>query len=128
MRRPAYPGLYDVQADNPTLSGTRCSGCGRVYFPPLTIGCEACGATAEYLIPIPVEASGTVHSLPQVHVHRGQPPAPFTIAEIRLDDGLSSAALSAVMPTGYASATPSGRYGPWSPPRTTAMRSSSPTS
>jgi hypothetical protein len=58
-----------------------------VYFPPLTIGCEACGATAEYLIPIPVGASGTVHSLAQVHVHRGQPPAPFTIAEIRLDDG-----------------------------------------
>jgi uncharacterized OB-fold protein len=58
-----------------------------VYFPPLAIGCEACGATAEYLTPIPVEASGTVHSLAQVHVHRGQPPAPFTIAEIRLDDG-----------------------------------------
>jgi hypothetical protein len=87
MRIPAYPGLYDVQADTPTLSGTRCSACGRVYFPPLTIGCEACGATAEYLIPIPVAASGTVHSLAQVHLHRGQPPAPFTIAEIRLDDG-----------------------------------------
>jgi uncharacterized OB-fold protein len=58
-----------------------------VYFPPLTIGCEACGATAEYLIPIPVAASGTVHSLAQVHLHRGQPPVPFTIAEIRLEDG-----------------------------------------
>jgi hypothetical protein len=87
MRIPAYPGLYDVQADTPTLSGNRCSECGRVYFPPLTIGCEACGATAEHLIPIPVAASGTVYSLARVHLHRGQPPVPFTIAEIRLDDG-----------------------------------------
>ncbi|MEU9210987.1 zinc ribbon domain-containing protein [Streptomyces sp. NPDC048415] len=87
MRTPAHPGLYDVEADPPILNGTTCSECGRVYFPPLGIGCEACGAAAERLLPIPVAASGTVHSLAQVHLHRGQPPVPFTIAEIRLDDG-----------------------------------------
>jgi uncharacterized OB-fold protein len=58
-----------------------------VYFPPLEIGCESCGAPAEHLLPVPVAAGGTVHSLAQVHLHRGQPPAPFTIAEIQLDDG-----------------------------------------
>jgi uncharacterized OB-fold protein len=87
MRTPAHPGLYDVAAEPPILNGTKCSECGRVYFPPLGIGCEACGAPAERLLPVPVAASGTVHSLTQVHLHRGQPPAPFTIAEIRLDDG-----------------------------------------
>jgi uncharacterized OB-fold protein len=86
-RTPAQLGLYDVQADPPILNGTTCSECGRVYFPPLGIGCEVCGAAAECLLPIPVEARGTVHSLAQVHLHRGQPAAPFTIAEIRLDDG-----------------------------------------
>jgi uncharacterized OB-fold protein len=87
VRIPAHPGLYDVETESPTLSGTRCAECGRVYFPPLAIGCEACGAPAEHLHSVPVTAAGTVHSLAQVHLHRGQPQAPFTIAEIQLDDG-----------------------------------------
>jgi hypothetical protein len=86
-RTPAHPGLYDVAAEPPILNGTKCSECGRVYFPPLGIGCEACGAPAEHLLPVPVAAGGIVHSLAQVHLHRGQPPAPFTIAEIQLDGG-----------------------------------------
>jgi hypothetical protein len=87
MKTPAHTELYDVEADPPILNGTKCSECGRAYFPPLHIGCEACGAPAEHLLPVTLAASGTVHSLAQVHLHRGQPPAPFTIAEIQLDDG-----------------------------------------
>jgi hypothetical protein len=87
MRRAAYPGLYDVQADRPTLLGTTCAHCGRVYFPPLSIGCEVCGAPEEKLRPTALDARGTIHSLAQVHLHRGRPPAPFIIAEIQLDAG-----------------------------------------
>jgi uncharacterized OB-fold protein len=87
MRIPAHPGLYSVRERVPVLSGTRCAECGRVYFPPLAIGCEICGAPGERLLPTPVAAGGTVHSLAQVHLHRGEPETPFTIAEIQLDDG-----------------------------------------
>lgn len=87
MRTAVHPGLYDVAADHPTLSGTRCAECGRVYFPPLAIGCEACGAPEQQLRPIPVAAHGTIHSLAEVHLHQGKSPVPFTITEIQLDDG-----------------------------------------
>jgi hypothetical protein len=58
-----------------------------VYFPPLAIGCEACGAPEQQLRPIPVAAHGTIHSLAEVHLHQGKSPVPFTITEIQLDDG-----------------------------------------
>jgi uncharacterized OB-fold protein len=58
-----------------------------VYFPPLAIGCEVCGATGEQMLSMPVAARGTIHSFAEVHLHGGQPPAPFIIGEIRLDDG-----------------------------------------
>lgn len=87
MRVPAHPGLYDVDADVPSLTGTRCSACGRVYFPPLPIGCEACGAAENRLGQVALEARGVIYSLATVHFHQGAPEAPFTIAEIQLDGG-----------------------------------------
>ena len=96
MRVPAHPGLYEVEADVPSLIGTRCSACGRVYFPPLSIGCEACGATEDRLDPAALEARGVLYSLATVHSQHGAPEAPFTIAEIQLDGGpLIRGALSA---------------------------------
>ena len=87
MRRAAQPDLYDAQAGSPVLSGTECAQCGHVYFPPLAIGCEVCGAAEGRLRPTRLAASGTIHSLARVHRHYGRPPAPFTVAEIRLDSG-----------------------------------------
>jgi hypothetical protein len=58
-----------------------------VYFPPLSIGCEVCGATEDRLGPAALEARGVIYSLATVHVHHGAPEAPFTIAEIQLDGG-----------------------------------------
>lgn len=87
MRVPAHPGLYGVERDVPTLNGTRCSACGRVYFPPLAIGCEVCGATEEHLEPTTLVARGVLHSLAPVHLHFGHPPTPFTVVEVQLGDG-----------------------------------------
>jgi hypothetical protein len=58
-----------------------------VSFPPLAIGCEACGATEQQLRPIPVATHGTIHSLAEVHLQHGKSSEPFVVAEIRLDDG-----------------------------------------
>ena len=87
MRVPAHPGLYGVEGDVPTLNGTRCSACGRVYFPPLAIGCEVCGATEEHLEPATLGARGVLHSVATVGLHLGGAPTPFIAAEVRLDAG-----------------------------------------
>jgi hypothetical protein len=87
VRIAAHPRLYDPLPDVPVLTGTQCAGCARVYFPPIGIGCEMCGAPAEDLLTTPVAATGTVHALAQVHLHHGDPETPFTIAEIVLDAG-----------------------------------------
>jgi hypothetical protein len=83
----AHPRLYDPEPHFPVLNGSRCALCQTVYCPPLGIGCEVCGATEDALEPAAIAAVGTVHSLAEVHVHHGKPPAPFTIAEIQLDAG-----------------------------------------
>lgn len=80
------PGLYDPGSDVPGLQGTRCDGCGRRFFPPLSIGCEVCGSEA--LVPEALATTGVVHSNARVHLHSGQDiQGPFTIVEVRLDDG-----------------------------------------
>ena len=86
MRIAAHEGLYDTADDPPRLRGVRCEACDAVAFPPFGIGCEVCGATQ--LAPAVLAGAGTVHSVATVHLHGGKDiAAPFTIAEIQLDDG-----------------------------------------
>lgn len=87
MRTAANPRLYDADSDVPVLYGAECGHCGRVYFPPIGIGCEMCGAAGDSLNPTVLATSGTVYALAEVHLHHGSPPAPLTIAEIVLDAG-----------------------------------------
>jgi hypothetical protein len=87
MRVPAQPGLYGVDRDEPVLRGSRCAACGRVSYPALAIGCDVCGASEDRLEPADLAATGVVHSFATVHLHRGEPAAPFSVAEVRLDDG-----------------------------------------
>jgi uncharacterized OB-fold protein len=86
MRLPLQPGLF-VATDVPALKCSACTSCGRVSFPPLTIGCDVCGASEDRLESICVPAVGEVYSFARVHVQRGQPTQPFTVAEIALDGG-----------------------------------------
>jgi uncharacterized protein len=88
MRTPFHPGLYDPNDEPPALHGIRCARCANAFFPPFGIGCEVCGAPAEALQPELLTAAGVVHSVATVHHHAGKGiAAPFTMAEIRLDDG-----------------------------------------
>lgn len=86
MKLPVHEGLYDPETKTPQLQGTRCDACGATFFPPLSIGCEVCGAQS--LQPATLVATGVILSVSTVHLHGGSDiQAPFTIAEIALDDG-----------------------------------------
>lgn len=88
MRIAAHPGLYQPDVDPPRLRGSRCAACGRAFVPPLALGCEVCGAPEASLEPIELAAGGTLYSVATVHLHAGKDiDAPFTMAEIVLDDG-----------------------------------------
>jgi hypothetical protein len=87
MRVPAHPQLYGTESDSPALRGSRCAECGRISFPELAIGCEACGAPEERLVRVELRGAGVLHSIATVHVHHGEPETPFRVAEVRLDDG-----------------------------------------
>lgn len=87
MRVPAKPDLYSPDGEDPALRGTRCGACRRVTFPPLTIGCDACGGPEEQLEPATLAMAGAVHSIATVHRHRSETAPAFVVAEIRLDDG-----------------------------------------
>ncbi|WP_232852585.1 Zn-ribbon domain-containing OB-fold protein [Nocardia acididurans] len=63
-----------------------CTDCGRAYFPPISIGCEVCGAPQARLEPLELAAVGIVRAMATVHVAR-HPDPPFTVAEILLDGG-----------------------------------------
>jgi hypothetical protein len=87
MRVPAHPGLYEPDSDAPLLNGSRCTNCGQVSFPPISIGCDVCGAPDDLLESARLESHGLVHSIVTVHLHHGAPAAPFAVAEIQLDAG-----------------------------------------
>ena len=87
MRTAAHSRLYDPLPDVPVLNGTQCARCARVYFPPIGVGCEICGALAEDLLPTAIAVTGTIHALAEVHMHHGAPETPFAVAEIALDAG-----------------------------------------
>jgi uncharacterized protein len=87
MRTAAHPGLYDPAADTPSLTGSRCDACGRIAFPPITIGCDVCGAPEISLKTVDLETVGRLHSFATIHLHRSDLETPFTIGEIQLDAG-----------------------------------------
>lgn len=88
MRVAAHPGLYDPDRPEPALTGTRCDACGRVYFPPVGIGCPACGAAEDQLTSTELTAAGRLHSIATVHRHRVKGfDGPFAVGEIQLDAG-----------------------------------------
>jgi uncharacterized OB-fold protein len=70
------------------LEGSRCPGCGLVAVPPEPIGCERCGTPVAALQPTTISSAGVVTGHAVVHEHaRPEPPTPFVVVEVLLDDG-----------------------------------------
>src|SRR6478736_7501577 len=70
------------------LDASSCPTCGLVVVPPEPIGCERCGTPAAELRPASVASTGVVIAAAVVHEHaRPEPPTPFVVVEVRLDDG-----------------------------------------
>jgi uncharacterized OB-fold protein len=70
------------------LTATRCPRCGLLAVPPEPFGCERCGTPAVELVPATVSSAGTVIGHAVVHEHgQPEPPTPFVVVEVRLDDG-----------------------------------------
>ena len=83
-----HPTLYREGDPAPVLFATHCTACARVSFPRQAFGCEGCGAHGEAMAPVEIQARGTLLSFAAVRKHMGADiAAPFTIGEIRLDDG-----------------------------------------
>jgi uncharacterized OB-fold protein len=84
------PALYQAQGsaaepDHPALLGGACA-CGYVFFPLQSYGCEQCGG--QDLRPMILSGAGRLLASARVHLHAGKGrEAPFTVGEIRLDDG-----------------------------------------
>ncbi|MCP5028083.1 MAG: hypothetical protein GY929_17545 [Actinomycetia bacterium] len=84
--RALYPRLLRL-GDRPTIVGHRCRACGRVAFPPDPYACERCGAVVDHLDEVELIAEGSIHAVATVHRHhKPEPPTPFTVATIVLDD------------------------------------------
>ena len=70
------------------LEGSRCPQCGLLVVPPEPLGCERCGTPASQLRATVVASTGVVTACAVVHEHsRPEPPTPFVVVEVRLDDG-----------------------------------------
>jgi uncharacterized protein len=74
--------------DPPGLVGGACGGCGHVFFPYQVLGCEWCGGHGTTLAARTLAGRGTVLAATVVHLHADpRRTAPFTVLQLRLDDG-----------------------------------------
>jgi uncharacterized OB-fold protein len=72
----------------PGLVGGECRGCGAVFFPYQSYGCERCGRYGADLAVRVLAGRGTVQAATVVHLHADpRRPVPFTVVELCLDDG-----------------------------------------
>lgn len=73
-RVPAIDGWFTLDDDHPTLLGTRCSGCGTVFFPREERACRNPSCTAGALEEVALSRTGTIWSFTD---NRFEPPPPY---------------------------------------------------
>lgn len=84
---PLRAGLFERDAGGAiVLLGSRCEGCGTVYFPPHAL-CVRC-LTAEGLRPITLSRRGTVYTYTVVHQSTPEFPTPYVLAYVDLPEGV----------------------------------------
>lgn len=87
MRIAAQPTLYDPTPEEPLLLANTCQQCDRFFYPPMTIGCEVCGADESELREVITPARGHVFAIADAFMAMNATPTPFTIADVVLDAG-----------------------------------------
>lgn len=97
MARPAIEGWFTTDPD-PTLTGSRCTDCRTVVFPPVAAEgafCRNPGCAGEDLRPTPLSRRGTVWSYtdaqyqpPPPYLPPTDPFEPFALAAVELPEGL----------------------------------------
>jgi uncharacterized OB-fold protein len=60
--------------DPPSLTGTRCTACGTVYFPPQTLTCRNPACHGDELVVTPLSSQGRIWSYADA---RYRPPPPY---------------------------------------------------
>lgn len=85
MTHLSVPSFWRANKPRYCLVGVKCRVCGRVLFPPRT-ACSACGSVDldEYRLP----RSGLILSWTTIHAAPKGFEAPYTIALVRLEDGV----------------------------------------
>ena len=69
------------------LTGIRCGGCGALAIPPKEF-CPSC--QQRQWQPVPLSGAGTVVSFTVIRIPpRGGPEAPYAVAVVKLDEGVS---------------------------------------
>jgi uncharacterized OB-fold protein len=91
---PAIEGWFTTGAD-PALTGTRCTSCGTVFFPPADGFCGNPGCDGEEFEPVELSRRGTVWSYtdaqyqpPPPYLPPADPFEPFALAAVELPEGL----------------------------------------
>lgn len=90
--RPVAAGLFEGQGALARLLGSRCSGCGSVYF-PVTLGCRNPGCSDKRLETARLSRRGTLYSY-TVQAYRPPPLfrmddwSPYAIGLVDLPEGL----------------------------------------
>ncbi|MCO6006027.1 zinc ribbon domain-containing protein [Actinoallomurus purpureus] len=79
----AGPGPVSVvdgwfTVDPPRLTGTRCTACGTVYFPPQTLTCRNPACDGDELVTTPLSDRGRIWSYADA---RYRPPPPYVSGE-----------------------------------------------
>jgi uncharacterized OB-fold protein len=91
---PAIEGWFTTDAE-PVLTGTRCTSCASVFFPPTEGFCRNPRCDGEELEPAPLSRRGTVWSYtdaryqpPAPYVASTEPFEPFALAAVELAEGI----------------------------------------
>ena len=93
--RPAVEGWF-TDGPDPALTGSRCTGCGSVFFPPTGGFCRRPGCGSEEFETAALSRRGTVWSYtdaryqpPPPYVPATDPYEPFALAAVELPEGVT---------------------------------------
>ena len=76
--------MFRVEDGKVIIMGTECSQCQHRWFPPVSFGCERCGAYGDDLHARDLSSTGQIYAFTTVPERDG---GMYTLAQVVLDDG-----------------------------------------